>query len=161
MAGLVFCVKPACFICGAVGEAACGYCFKLVCWKCLGEHCEHCATCLSTAGVPAPRRIAADYEDSPRSSTTELQTTQSSLAECSALSDEDAFYGKLALLWTSSGYGDLEAEWRGRLHRLPIMSRCSIYEPAEGVWRSFADLQTFTFLAQPSPQQKKQHEASM
>lgn len=157
LAGLVFCVKPACYICGDVGEAACGFCFKLVCWKCVGDHCATCAT----AAVPAPRRVAADYEDSPRSSSTELQTSESSLAGCSALCDEDAFYRKLALLWTSYGYGDLEAGCRGRLHHLPIMSRCSIYEPAEGVWRSFADLQTFTFLAQPPPQEGKQHQASM
>jgi hypothetical protein len=144
MAGVavVCCVKPACTLCQAGGEAACGYCFRLVCWLCAPAHT---AACAAAAGVQLPQRTVADYEDSVYGQSTATGHETESLDE--ACSTEPDFFCSMEKLWANAGYGALDAHFDGRLHRLPIMSRCSVYEPALGTWRFFGDLDTFRFLA--------------
>lgn len=139
MAGMAVlcCVKPACTQCHSAAEGACGYCFRLVCWGCAPDHT---ASCAHAAGVqlPLPPRTAASYEDS-------VSPHESDSVDEAAL-DSD-FFCKMDELWHEAGYGSLDPSFDGRLHRLPIMSRCSVYEPALNTWRFFADLETCRFLA--------------
>lgn len=139
MAGMAVlcCVKPSCTQCPAVAEAACGYCFRLTCWACAPGHT---ALCAAAVGALAPR-TAADYEDSCSHRST------ASLTESAVPSTDPDFFGKLDELWQNPGYGSMDPLFEGRLHRLPIMSRCSVYEPALQTWRFFGDLETFRFLA--------------
>lgn len=140
------CVKPACTLCRNSAEGACGYCFKLVCWACAPSHTASCAAAAGVQLPQLPQRTAADYEDSVRShhSTASLHETESVDEELSTDAD---FFCRLDQLWANAGYGALDSLFNGRLHRLPIMSRCSVYEPALGTWRFFGDLETFRFLA--------------
>lgn len=88
--------------------------------------------------LPLPPRTAASYEDS-------VSPHESDSVDEAAL-DSD-FFCKVDELWHEAGYGSLDPSFDGRLHRLPIMSRCSVYEPALNTWRFFADLETCRFLA--------------
>jgi len=144
MAGvaLLCCVKPSCSVCcGAAGQATCSFCFRLICWGCVPDHCASCAAVIGAQ----PLRTAADYEDSPRS-TASRPATDVGGTEGGSSEDED-FYGRLDVLWQCVGYGELHGRFHGRLHRLPIMSRCSVFEPALGTWRFFGDLDTLRYLA--------------
>ena len=139
VACVLMCVKPACTVCGREGECCCGYCRNLICWNCATDHC---AACSAAAGC-APERTAADYEDSLLSTSAEIEES-----EHDAPSEDDEFFSKLERLWQSVGYGQLDADnSEGRLHRLPIMSRCTVFEPCSGTWRFWGDLATLSYLS--------------
>ena len=93
-----------------------------------------------------PQRTAADYEDSIHSLDMTASVHDAESAEEVVSTDSD-FFCRVDQLWANAGYGVLDSRFDGRLHRLPIMSRCSVYEPAMGAWRFFGDVDTFRFLA--------------
>lgn len=142
----VLCLRTVCFLCGGGGDACCSNCWASVCWACSAEHCAGCGA------LPADR-AAADYEDSPRGSAASTgsgppaTSASTSSTDCEAPSG-DEFFGKLDALWEqSSGYGELAPELSGRLHRLPLMSRCCVFDQPTCSWRFFGDLSTFQALA--------------
>ena len=145
MAGVAIlcCVKPACLMCDRAGDAACMTCCRLVCWACAGNHCASCSAAAGQCAPSLPERTAADYEDSPRSTSASGREEVHS----ATTSEVEEFFVRLDALWSSAGFGELEPDFNGRLHRLPLMSRCTVYEPASGTWRCWGDLASLQYLA--------------
>ena len=141
---ILCCVKPACLMCDRAGEAACMTCCRLVCWACAGTHCASCFAAAGHCAPSLPERTAAEYEDSPRSTSA---SGREEVHSASSSSDFEEFFVKLDKLWSSAGFGELESEYAGRLHRLPLMSRCTVFEPASGTWRCWGDLESLRYLA--------------
>ena len=142
---MLVCTQPSCSLCTSTGEAVCGLCRKLICWPCAAGHC---AACVAAAKAQPGPRTGADYEDSPRSMTATQPLTPAAASEDLCESADEGFFGKVDLLWHAPGHGELGEGVLGRLHRLPIMSRASIYEAALGTWRFFGDVVTMQFLAE-------------
>jgi hypothetical protein len=132
----LMCALPTCAECCSAGivTRACSRCWAPLCESCGIKHCERCGA-------------AAEYCDSPRAPSEATATTTAPFSDAASTAASSTFEA-LDKMRSGSGVCPLDEEHHGRLHHLPLMSRCHVWDHDLNGWRWFGrGLQIFRDIA--------------